>query len=264
MLAGRRAKWEEFWAAQSVAAEATHRRSVELILDLLHRENIPPLPLGGQSAARSGGEGTAPPLPLGEGRGEGGGRLLDLGCGSGRVVELLGQAGYRVVGFDLSSRALQAARRRLGPRAGLVQGDAFALPFAPASFEAIVSLGYASVGSYPGAQAELARVLRRGGLALIDFRYLGAYHLPLLALRGRRLLGAWRQGEVALPVLGLRPPPAWQAAGLRLERLLPFNTFPPLEPWLGPRPCLAFEHSIGRHLSGLLGRVVLAQFRLRR
>ena len=105
-------------------------------------------------------------------------------------------------------------------------------------------------------------MLRPGGLALVDFRYFGAYHLPLAALRGRRLLRAWRQGEAALPVVGLRPLPTWQAAGLRLERLLPFNTYPPVEPWLGPAPCLAFEHTLGRPISPLLGRVALAQFRL--
>lgn len=233
MLAERRAKWEAFWAPPAASAEATHRRSAELVHRALQAEKSEGQPLS----------------------------LLDLGCGGGRVVELLGEAGYRVVGLDLSTRALRTARQRLGPGGRLVQGDAVALPFADSAFDAVVSLGYASVGSYPGVQGELARVLRPGGVALVDFRYLGAYHLPFLPWRGQRLLRAWRRGEAVLPLIGLRPASAWLTAGLQLERLWMFSTYPPIEPWLGPDACLAFERRVGQHIAGVLARVALAQFR---
>jgi SAM-dependent methyltransferase len=234
---GRRAKWEAFWQGPQVAAEATHLRSVELALALLRGE--PP----GPNRER----------PL----------LLDLGCGGGRVLELLEVFGYDLVGVDLAAGALQAARRLLGPRARLVQADAFQLGFASRSFDVVLSLGYASVGSYPGVQAELSRVLRPGGVALVDFRRAGLYHLPLLPWRGRQFLQAWRQGQVSLPLAGLRPAAAWAEAGLQLEQVRLFNTYPPLGARLGAERYLAFERQIGRPLAGLLARTALAKFRRR-
>lgn len=231
--AGRRAKWEAFWLGPQVEAEATHLRSVELILELLREERF------GQLRPR----------------------VLDLGCGGGRIMELLEALGYDVLGVDLAGGALTAARKLRGPSAQLVQSDAFQLGLADASFDVVVSLGYASVGSYPGVQPELARVLRSGGVALIDFRRIGLYHLPLLAIRGRQLLRAWRRGDVSLPLLGLRPGPDWARAGFRLERVRLFNTYPPLGARLPAEGYLAFERQVGQPLAPLLARTALARFR---
>jgi SAM-dependent methyltransferase len=188
-------------------------------------------------------------------------RVLDVGCGQGRVIELLEAAGYRVLGLDLASVALGAARQRLGPTARLVQGDAFQLGLADGAFDVVISLGYASVGSYPGVQAELARVLRPDGVALVDLRHVGLYHLPLLPRFGRRWLKAWRRGEALLPLLGFRPAPTWAAAGFRLEAVRLFNTHPPLGSWLPAEAYLTFERRIGRHLAPVLARTGLAKLR---
>jgi len=71
------------------------------------------------------------------------GRLvLDAGCGAGRFAEVLLDWGATVVAVDLSS-AVDAAARHVGsnPRALLVQADIGSLPFAPGTFDAIVSIG---------------------------------------------------------------------------------------------------------------------------
>lgn len=227
---GRRAKWDTFWQRPRVEAEATHRLSAALALRRLRAAPHADRP-----------------------------RVLDLGCGAGRVVELLAPH-CDVVGVDLAEAALRAARRRLGPAARLVQADAFHLPFADASFDAIVSLGYASVGSYPGVQPELARILRPGGLALVDFRRFGLYHLPLLPLRIRQIARAWRRGDASMPLLGFCPNPAWPTAGFRLESVALFNTYPPLGARLPTRLALAFEAGVGRPLAPLLARTALACF----
>ena len=230
---GQRGKWETFWQDPTIVAEATHLLSVDLALRLLRVEGYPGRPL----------------------------RVLDLGCGAGRVMALLDAAGCRAVGVDLATGALRVARQDLGPGARLVQADAFHLGLATGSFDVVLSLGYASVGSYVGVQDEIARVLRPHGVALIDFRRVSLYYLPVLPWRGRRLLAAWRRGEVALPPLGLRLTPTWAAAGLRLVAAPRFNAFPPLGDRLPPRAALAFERRIGRPLSPLLARTVLAKFR---
>ena len=63
-----------------------------------------------------------------------GGRVLELGCGTGRLTIPLGRAGVRVVGIDRSAPMLARARQRvvrgrLGDRVQLVRGDIRSLPF---------------------------------------------------------------------------------------------------------------------------------------
>ena len=230
---GQLGKWEAFWEEPVIVPEATHVLAVDLVLEQLRRYERP-----GQRL-----------------------RVLDLGCGAGRVVRLIRQAGYQVVGLDLAEGALRSARRELGSAAHLIQGDAFQLGLATGSFDVVVSLGYASVGSYHNAQAELARVLRPGGLALIDFRRVSLYYLPVLATRGRHYLRAWRRGEVALPGVGLRLDPSWAAADLRPLASRAFNTFPPCGERIPRGAALTFERYLGRPLAPLLARTTLVLFR---
>ena len=104
--------------------------------------------------------------------------VLELGCGTGRVLLPLARAGVAVTGVDRSAPMLARARsraRRL-PRARLprlLRGDIRALPFRRAAFGLIVA-PYGMLQSLiadrdlSSALAEAARVLRRGGLLGID------------------------------------------------------------------------------------------------
>jgi SAM-dependent methyltransferase len=69
-------------------------------------------------------------------------RVLDVGCGAGRFTELFADAGAEIVAVDLSS-AVEAANKNVGQRRGVhvVQADLFSLPFLPASFDLVFSLG---------------------------------------------------------------------------------------------------------------------------
>jgi SAM-dependent methyltransferase len=102
-----------------------------------------------------------------------GGRVLELGCGTGRVALPLGRAGVPVVGIDRSDSMLEYARRRvkragLGRRVRLVRGDIRALPFPSSAFAAVLA-PYGVLQSLlreRDLQATLGavhRVLRRGG-----------------------------------------------------------------------------------------------------
>ena len=68
--------------------------------------------------------------------------VLDVGCGSGRFAEVALNAGANVVALDYST-AVDAARANLKSHPGLhlVQGDIYALPFEPGSFDFVYSLG---------------------------------------------------------------------------------------------------------------------------
>jgi 2-polyprenyl-3-methyl-5-hydroxy-6-metoxy-1,4-benzoquinol methylase len=67
--------------------------------------------------------------------------VLDVGCGMGRFAEVATRYGARVVGIDLSAAA-EVAVRNLAERDFIAfQADVFELPFAPATFDYIYSLG---------------------------------------------------------------------------------------------------------------------------
>jgi ubiquinone/menaquinone biosynthesis C-methylase UbiE len=99
-----------------------------------------------------------------------GGRVLELGCGAGTYVRLLGKRGHPVVGVDYSlpslSRAAAADPLRLGR---YVAASGYALPFPSQTFQAVVCIGVLQVMTEPEAAiAEMARVLDGGGLLLVE------------------------------------------------------------------------------------------------
>jgi ubiquinone/menaquinone biosynthesis C-methylase UbiE len=90
------------------------------------------------------------------------GRVLDLGCGTGRNLPLF-PGGTRVVGVDPCRETLRKARRR-APRLPLVCARAEALPFRDGVFDTVVSgLVFCSVEDPARGLAEVSRVLRSGG-----------------------------------------------------------------------------------------------------
>jgi demethylmenaquinone methyltransferase/2-methoxy-6-polyprenyl-1,4-benzoquinol methylase len=96
-------------------------------------------------------------------------RVLDLGCGTGKLgLRLAGRA--RVVGVDVSSAMLSRARETSRGRVAFVQGSAFRLPFINGAFGGAVS-GFVlrNLSDLPGAFSELGRVVAPGGrIALVD------------------------------------------------------------------------------------------------
>lgn len=100
--------------------------------------------------------------------------VLDLCCGSGSFqIDLLGRA-KSIVGLDFSRKMIEAAATRIKSTAsstgvGFVEGDASSLPFTGGSFDTVFSI--ASLYYVPNVQiviAETARVLRPGGVAILD------------------------------------------------------------------------------------------------
>jgi ubiquinone/menaquinone biosynthesis C-methylase UbiE/DNA-binding HxlR family transcriptional regulator len=102
------------------------------------------------------------------------GRMVDVGTGTGRMIELFGPRASQAIGIDRSSEMLRLARVKLeaaGISSSLRQGDMYALPLADHSADTIVIhqvLHYAH--SPASAIAEAARVLAPDGtLLVVDF-----------------------------------------------------------------------------------------------
>lgn len=90
-------------------------------------------------------------------------RLLDVATGPGFIAAAAHARGAIVVGLDFS-RAMIAAARASHPSIEFREGDAEALPFETASFDAVVmNFGMLHLARPETAIAEARRVLRRGG-----------------------------------------------------------------------------------------------------
>jgi ubiquinone/menaquinone biosynthesis C-methylase UbiE len=95
-------------------------------------------------------------------------RWVDVGCGNGAFTELVTERckPAEIHGVDPSEQQLAFARTRPAGRvAKFQQGDAMALPFADASFDAaVMALVIFFVPEPPKGVAEMVRVVRKGGL----------------------------------------------------------------------------------------------------
>ena len=102
------------------------------------------------------------------------GRLVDVGTGTGRMIELFGRAAQQATGIDRSSDMLRLARAKLeaaGIPSSLRQGDMYALPLDDGSADTIIIHQVLHYAHSPAAAiAEAARVLApEGRLLVVDF-----------------------------------------------------------------------------------------------
>ena len=102
------------------------------------------------------------------------GRLLDIGTGTGRLLELIGPRVGAALGVDASREMLALARTRLAqpglPHCAVRQADMYRLPFPDAGFDTAVLQMVLHHAEDPAAVlAEAARVLGPGGtLIMVD------------------------------------------------------------------------------------------------
>ncbi|HEU5363341.1 MAG TPA: methyltransferase domain-containing protein [Gaiellaceae bacterium] len=98
-------------------------------------------------------------------------RVLDLGCGTGGVAELLAATGADVVGVDLAPGLIEIARERAdahGLEIDYRVGDCESLDLEDASFDAVgSSVGIMFAPTHEASASELARITRRGGRVVL-------------------------------------------------------------------------------------------------
>jgi SAM-dependent methyltransferase len=114
-----------------------------------------------------------------EGRLTEGRRVLDVGCGTGRLVEALAERGVDASGVDSSPEMLAVARRKL-PHGTFVQAPAERLPFPDGAFDRVVFSLVVHLLDRPAALGEARRVLSTDGTAAVvtfDRSHFGGYYL---------------------------------------------------------------------------------------
>jgi SAM-dependent methyltransferase len=104
-------------------------------------------------------------------------RALDIGCGTGHHLALLGRKGFSVFGVDGSMDMVGHAHRN-NPTVGLGLADVDTLPFSSGEFDLTLSIEVLRyLPDVPRAVREMARVLRPGATCIVTAS-------PLLSLNG--------------------------------------------------------------------------------
>lgn len=158
-------------------------------------------------------------------------RVLDAGCASGALAELLVARGATVVGVDLNARLVKRARARLGDGVELHVADiSTPMPFLEtASFDIVTaSLVLHYIADWGSTLGELARVLRPGGLLLVSTHHPAQTAVmvdgPMPYFRTVLLTDTWHKGGRAYEVRYYHRPvgaivDALADAGFLVERI---------------------------------------------
>ncbi len=205
------------------------------------------------------------------------GRVLDIGCGTGRQTLLLARLGCEVLALDISFSMLLAARENaaragLADRVAFVQALADALPIRPSAFDRAYSIfgAYNHAPRYLRGFRQVWRALRPGGrflLTVLNKHQLTWWVETIMKKRGRQLKQRLKSDLCYLAVrYGRRKKRVWTRlfTARKLRRALRRAGFEGVRVgsvliFLRPR----FSYEPGLELRGLEARLAELEERLR-
>jgi SAM-dependent methyltransferase len=130
--------------------------------------------------------------------------ICDIGCGSGRFIDLLSKSSNFLIGID-SSESVYAASKRFGynPRVLICQADVLHLPLKKNSVDHVYSIGVLHHTEDPKKGVkEISRILKQNGTASISVYGKGGYYDDQIVRFYRRLFAhSWRFFGPHLPLL---------------------------------------------------------------
>ncbi|HAD14440.1 MAG TPA: hypothetical protein DCF33_18615 [Saprospirales bacterium] len=152
------------------------------------------------------------------------GAILDLGCGTGRFLDLATH------GLDASTGMLEVARQKF-PEKTLQNGLAFAMPLADESFDVIFSMHmvmHLSADELQPLLAEAHRVLKPGGSLMFDFPSTSRRQLLRQKAAGWHGANAYTLREIRAASLG-----QWRLEAVNGFLFLPIHRVPrSMRSWL--------------------------------
>lgn len=121
-------------------------------------------------------------------------RLLEVGCGTGLILQQMSRYTHRLTGIDLSAGMVTIARAK---GFEVIQSAADELPFANETFDLVCCFRvYSHISSHEAALAEMLRVTRPGGRVALDFYNRNSLRYLLKRLLGRRGLFRSHRADV--------------------------------------------------------------------
>lgn len=95
-------------------------------------------------------------------------RVLDIGCGTGRIIQMLRDAGAKIVALDISEEMIKAVGQKF-PSVECVVGDSDEMPFEDESFDLVLGLFWiVHLGDLRASFDEVYRVLKKGGRFILS------------------------------------------------------------------------------------------------
>ena len=127
-----------------------------------------------------------------------GGKVLEVGCGTGCDLLQFARNGADAVGIDITPAHIRLAQQRVGKSAQVCFGDGAAIPFGNACFDYVYSTGVLHHLDNPRAMVEeILRVLRPGGRFCIQVYALWSYVPVVLFFQHGRHWKRWIENSRA-------------------------------------------------------------------
>jgi ubiquinone/menaquinone biosynthesis C-methylase UbiE len=190
-------------------------------------------------------------------------KLLDIGCGYGGFTKILSdKTNLKITAIDMEDEAISKTKEKLsGTDVVVEKQDVLNMSYGDESYDIVLSTGYTSAATLPGAIGEVKRVVKPGGILILDYlRFYNMYYLfsGNLFKRLFRYLSKKDTDQYYFGIFGLRNY-LEKEAGLKIEEIKSFYTYPPF--LKSNKSKFLFEKTIGRVLKPFLARVLILKLR---